>query len=189
MNWLPMTFTLCAVLGGTIFAILFIMQFFIGGGDLDTDVGGHHADLTGADVSFKFLSMQGITAFLMMFGLAGRAFLEGETLPALSFAGAVAIGLGAVWVIGRIFHFMKKLQSSGTVDMGKAVGQRGSVYLTIPADGIGKVQVAVNNRLGVFNAVTEHGRALATGTSIKVTRVMEDHTFVVEEEALQGVGR
>lgn len=188
MNVLSLTFTVCALLGGTVFVLLLLVQLFTGAG-ADTDTGDLDHVSGDSDVSFRVLSVQGITAFLMMFGLAGRAFLESEFSPVLSFLGAFVIGAASVWVIGRIFAFMKKLQSSGTTDMGKAVGQRGSVYLTIPADGVGKVRVAVNNRLGVFDAVTEAGRSLATGTAIQVVRVMEDHTLVVKQESLEGVAR
>ena len=43
--------------------------------DVHTDVEVDHAD---ADLSFKLLSFQGLTAFFMMFGLVGLAFTQSE---------------------------------------------------------------------------------------------------------------
>ncbi|OQA23767.1 MAG: hypothetical protein BWY59_02539 [Verrucomicrobia bacterium ADurb.Bin345] len=75
---------------------------------------------------------------------------------------------------------MKKLQSGGgTLNLQNAVGREGTVYLTIPANGAGKVSVVVQNRLGEFEATSESGEELKTGTSIRVVGVTGDKVLVV----------
>jgi membrane-bound ClpP family serine protease len=76
---------------------------------------------------------------------------------------------------------MKNLQSSGTIDVQNAVGQEGTVYLTIPADGTGKAQVTVQDRLKVYEAVSEYGEEIPSGERIKVVKVVSGNILVVEK--------
>ena len=119
-------FLICAFLGGAMFLIRFVLQLVGGDHDVDADIDVGHADVTHADsdVSFKLLTMQGLTAFFMMFGLVGFVLLrENRASMGLAIAGALAAGLGSVWLIGKIFSSFKKLQASGTIDNANAVGE------------------------------------------------------------------
>jgi hypothetical protein len=151
------------------------------GGDVDADVdagAGAHAH----DAGFKLLSFQGITGFFMMFGLVGLALHRntgtGEPLAVL---GGSAAGLGIMWLTAKLFSIFRSLQSVGTADIRTAVGQEASVYLTIRQGGIGKVQVNVQERLKVLDAVTEQQETLATGARVKVVAVRDDNMLVVEK--------
>jgi hypothetical protein len=74
---------------------------------------------------------------------------------------------------------MGKLQSSGTIDIKNAIGQQGTVYLTIPATGSGQVSVAVQGSLKIFDAVSEGNKKIPTGEKIKVINVIDNKTLVV----------
>lgn len=181
MSGLDLAFKVCAVFGGALFVVRLVLQFFTGmdGSDADAPVDGG-ADISGTDASFRLLSMQGITAFFMIFGLAGLALLQSGVGPMPAVIGAVVGGSIAVWVVAKIFTGMKKLQSGGgTLNLQNAVGREGTVYLTIPANGAGKVSVVVQNRLGEFEATSESGEELKTGTSIRVVGVTGDKVLVV----------
>lgn len=185
MNALITVFTACAIVGGTLFVIRLILQFVAGvdhGAADATDI-ADSADVTHTDLSFKLLSLQGITAFLMMFGLAGRALLlDSHVHPMLAILGAAIAGAVAVWIIAKIFSFMKKLQSPGeVVDLNKAVGVEGKVYLTIPAGGTGKINLKFQNHFGEFEAVSELGDAIPTDTAVKVTGVRGSRVLVVKK--------
>ena len=198
---LEKVYLLCAIVGGVLFIIRLILQF-VGGhvGDHDLDV--HHIDgidgidgLDGvdgvdgdtafdgsdSDYSFKVLSLQAVTAFLMMFGLVGLAILKQGTLGAgWSLFGGLVAGSAMVWVLKRIFEAAMSLQSSGTMDLKKnAIGEEGTVYLTIPEGGTGKVRVAVQNHLKVFNARADDRGELKTGDEIKVVNVVSNNILVV----------
>lgn len=172
MNTLEWVFTACAVLGGALFLVRLILQFVAGGGDFDDAIGGHH-DVSHSDASFKVLSFQGITAFLMMFGLAGRALMTDSHQGALiALAGATVAGGIAVWIIGKLFAGAKRLQSSGNVDLKEAIGAQGTVYLNIPAGGSGQVQVSFHNQQVVRDAVlADPAGEVKTGAVIKVVDV------------------
>ena len=139
MNKLELVFTVCALIGGTLFLIRLVLQLLGFGTELAADHPGD-VDASHTDASFKMLSLLGITAFLMMFGVGGRAMLESrpsQALPAL----VVALLAGGIslWLMAWLFKAMKKMQSDGTSKIENAVGLEGSVYLTIPANDVGKV--------------------------------------------------
>ena len=179
---LDQLFVFSALGGGVLFLVQLVLMF-VGGTveadvDSDTETGG---DAT-SDVSFKVLSLQGITSFVMMFGLVGWAMRADSHAGALtSMAVAVAAGVGSTWLIGRIFGFFVRLQSKGTLDMSRAEGASGQVYLAIRPDKPGQVNVTVHGRLLTLDAVTEGGKELTTGTPIRVTRVISDNSVVVEK--------
>ena len=183
LTGLEQFFLICALLGGIMFLIRFVLQLFGGNGDADTDIDVGHADVVhaDADVSFKLLTMQGLTAFFMMFGLVGFVLLRGSRLGnTLAIAGALLAGLASVWLIGKIFSSFKKLQSSGTMDNASAIGEEGTVYLTIHAGGTGKVQVSIKGRLREFDAVSKIQEDLNTGSRIRVTDI-NGRILVVEK--------
>jgi membrane protein implicated in regulation of membrane protease activity len=181
---LEMFFIICAVIGGGLFIVRFVIQFF-GGSDTaaDTDLEVGHADVdhVDADVSFKLLTLQGMTAFFMMFGLVGFAMLrESHASGAVALASALAAGIGTVWLIGRIFSSVKKLQCSGTMANEGAIGEQGTVYLTIRAKGTGKVQVTMHGRPREFEATAKDGAEIKTGERIRVLEV-NSSMLVVEK--------
>lgn len=179
---LELFFIICAVIGGGLFIVRFVIQLF-GGHDTDADLEVGHADVDhiDADVSFKLLTLQGLTAFFMMFGLVGFAMLrESHASSGVALASALAAGTGTVWIIGRIFSSVKKLQSSGTMDNAGAIGEQGTVYLTIRTKGTGKVQVTMHGRPREFEAVAKDGAEIRTGERIKVLEV-NNNVLVVEK--------
>jgi len=174
-NGLEMFFLACAVIGGFFVLVKLVLQFI--GGDADADVGvdgdiGIDAEHVDSDIGFRALSMQGISAFFMMFGLVGLAlYRQSQVGVIISIVGAVAAGLVSVWVMGKLFHMASRLQSSGTLHTADAVGCTGTVYLTIPAGGTGRVSLNFKNRLREFDAIEKNGAEVPTGTPIRVVQV------------------
>lgn len=143
----------------------------------------HSHDLDNTDFSFKFASLQGLTAFFMMFGWVGLAMIRDSGLPgwAAVFGGCMA-GVLTVYVIAFMFRFFISLQSDGTMRVKNALGAGGSVYLRIPAEGSGQVQVEVDGRLKVFDAVSAGKEEIKTGEQITVVWVQDNGVLVVEKD-------
>lgn len=171
----------CALVGGVLFLFRTVL-LFAGLGDAD-DVGGDLDDAGGdSDTSFSILSLQTLTAFFMMFGLVALALAKQAGLAhALAVPGGVLAGVFTVWVIGRIFTAMKKLQSDGTMRIANAVGQEGEVYLTVTPGKTGQVRVAVQGQLRIIDASTEGDAVLPTGERIRVVRVSGNSVLIVEK--------
>lgn len=172
-NGLEYVFLACAAIGSFFVLIKLILQFV--GGDthdgLDGDINfdSHHAD---SDVGFRFLSLHGFTSFLMMFGLVGLAlYRQSKSGLPVSIAGAVGAGIVSVWVIGKVFQWATRLQTSGNLQTSDAVGSTGTVYLMIPKDGTGRVSINFRNHLREFDAIEENGSQVPTGTPIRVVEV------------------
>jgi len=161
-------FLVCAVAGGSVLALRTVLMLL--------GVADHHAihgDADGdIDPGARLLSIHGVSAFLMMFGLVGLALLRESGVPGV---GALTIALlaggAAMWGIAQAFRLMDRLQSSGTLDLRRAIGEEGVVYLTLRPGHGGQVQVAVQGRLGVYEALSEDDREIATGASIRVVDV------------------
>lgn len=176
------------IIGGTLFILRLGMMLFGGGlGDdgLDTvldagdvDVAGDHAD---ADVSFKLLSVQGLTSFFMMFGLVGLALLRAGLHVLITILGGAVAGLVTVAVTGLIFSQMKRLQTEGTIRIQNTVGSEGTVYLTIPRNGTGQVQIIAQGSLKIFDAVSSNRNQIATGEKVRVKGVAGGNTLIVEK--------
>ena len=181
-----------AVFGGICFIAVLVMQFTGVGDGVDTDAGidpgldtGLDVDLdtgphTDADVSFKLLSFQGLVTFCLMFGLVGLAATKDQWGVYPAFAAAVAAGLLSVWLIGRVFRLATSLQSSGTQQIGDLTGQSATVYTRIPGDGIGKINVTVNNRMVELLAKSADGSEIATGEFVKITEMQGSGTVLVK---------
>lgn len=177
LNGFEIFLLLCAVVGGFFVVVRLVMQFiganFDGDADfdvdIDTDFDVNHVD---SDLGFKLLSLHGLSAFLMMFGLVGLALYRQSGAGFLgSILGACLAGLASVWVIGRLFALFSSLQSSGTLQTSMAVDCTGTVYLKIPAGGTGRVTINFHKRLREFDAVAKGGGELLTGTPVKVVQV------------------
>jgi hypothetical protein len=183
LSWIEIIYWGSTIVGGTLF-ILRLILLFLGGdagdgaADSAVDFGGDHGD---ADISFKLLSVQGLTSFFMMFGLVGLALLRaGQPVP-VTVVGGVIAGLITVAVTGLIFTQMKRLQTEGTIDIRNTVGTEGSVYLTIPKNGTGQVKIIAQGSLKIFDAVSNHEGVIATGEKVRVVGVAAGNTLIVEK--------
>jgi len=203
LSWIEIIYWGSTVIGGTLFilrTILLVIGGGLGGGDLDADFGGdihidgdlhiendvlagvdHTDTLADTDFSFKLLSMQGLTAFFMMFGLVGLALLKMKLAIFITILGGGFAGLFAVWVISLLFVQMQRFQSDGTLQIQNAMGQSGSVYLGIPTEGSGQVRVSVQGRMKIFDAVAIDGQTIGTGEKIRVAGIINSSTLSVEK--------
>lgn len=153
---------------------------------LDADHADHvdHADQADghadSDISFRLLSLQGLTAFFMMFGLVGLALLKANMHVISTLVGGGAAGFFSVQLIGLIFEQARHLQSEGTLNIENAIGQAGSVYLTIPGQGTGQVQITVQGTRRILDASSMGEQVIKTGEKVRVTGIMYGSTLVVE---------
>lgn len=184
LTWIEIIYWVSTIVGGTLF-LLRLGMMLIGGGvgddGLDTALedagsGGHDAD-----ISFKLLSVQGLTSFFMMFGLVGLALLKANLHILVTLIGGMAAGLVTVAVTGLIFTQMRRLQTEGTINIQNTVGTEGNVYLTIPKDGTGQVQLIAQGSLKIFDATSNNKNLIATGDRVRVIGVASGNTLIVEK--------
>ena len=191
-------FLFCAVIGGVIFVLQFVMSL-IGMGDdgfdladdVPDDISGDFGDVGdtqgevidhGSTWLFGVISFRTVVAALAFFGLAGLAALESGQPPLVTGAVAIAAGAAAMYGVHWLMRVLYRLGHDGTVKIERTVGQRGTVYIPIPGgrSGSGKVQLQVQNRIMEYQAVTSNPDKLSTGAKVVVVSVVTPTTVEVD---------
>jgi membrane protein implicated in regulation of membrane protease activity len=179
------------------------------GGDLHGDAGGDfHGDAVagesdtgalaghahqyighGSTWLFKVLSFRAIVAALAFFGIAGLWARSAQYPPHTVLLFALAAGAAAMVVVYWLMRGLQTMQAEGNVRIQRAVGQRGNVYLRVPANrsGSGKIQFNLQNRTMEYLAVTS-GPELRTGTKVVVVGVVNPTTLEVQADQTQPGG-
>lgn len=152
-------------------------------GEADFDVDGEFEVDGDFDISFQMFTVRNFIAFFTFFGwggLWGYSLVESEWIAILIGFG---LGLIAMATSAGFFFLMQKMTQSGNLVITNAVGVKGEVYLTIPAErkGVGKVTAVVQSALRELDAVTDAEEPLKTGVQIKIVGVINQNTVVVKE--------
>lgn len=149
---------------------------------------GEHLGVEGAEtlVSFRLLSVRGIIAFGTLFGWAGALYLQEGTPTGTSILYALVWAFIGMLVVSGIFYLMQRMTESGTPRLATCVGEPGTVYMDIPAGGEGKIRTLVGGVVSFIGARTAQGEALAGGTPVVVTRLLDSSTVEVRRATSEG---
>ena len=166
------SYLFCAVFGGALFVIMFILTLIGIGHDAECDCEIHDGDIGAVSV----LSLKGILAFITFYGLSGLCFKFS------TWGGwfvAVACGTVMMFVTALVITLVVKLQHSGNVKPESLVGCHGTVYLSIPGEGKagGQVSVTLPGNTQVVSAVADE--ALETGTPVAVQEYLGNSLYKV----------
>jgi|TARA_B110000196_G_C21131950_1_gene658934 hypothetical protein len=165
--------------------VLFIQMIviLIGGSDLDFDLGE-----VGEGGATGIFSIRSIGSFFTGFGWTGAMFLQnGHSVGVATLAATLVGSLILAGFLG-LMRWLHSFKSDGTVNYKNAVGNVGSVYIPIPAKrkGMGQIQVEVQGRLSVVNAVSDSEEKIENRTAVRVESLVDSRTLLVvtlEEEA------
>ena len=165
--------------------VLFIQMIviLIGGSDLDFDLGE-----VGEGGATGIFSIRSIGSFFTGFGWTGAMFLQnGHSVGVATLAATLVGSLILAGFLG-LMRWLHSFKSDGTVNYKNAVGNVGSVYIPIPAKrkGMGQIQVEVQGRLSVVNAVSDSEEKIENRTAVRVDSLVDSRTLLVvtlEEEA------
>lgn len=194
MYWL---FLICALVGGTVFILQFVLAV-VGSGVDDLDFGddiphdvphdvphgvpshGDHGH--GSTWMFGVISFRTVVAALTFFGLAGLASLSADISAPLSLVISCAAGAGAMYGVHYLMQSLYRLRHDGTAQIHRTLGERGTVYVPIPANrsGLGKIQIRTQGRIMEYAAQTGDPQRLKTGTTVVVTSIVSPMTVEVE---------
>lgn len=197
LSLISQVFALIAIPSTLVLLIQTVLLFFgIGEGDSDADAGGG-IDLDGdgiPDISsgdtgdgggnggLALFSIRGIVSMLCIGGWSGLVMLEAGLPVILSIILAINFGMLALFAIAYIMKLAMRLQSSGNIDLGNAIGKTGRVYIPIPpsATGSGKINIVVQDKYIEVDAMTTAPRKLATGEAVRVVSTDETGLLIVE---------
>jgi membrane protein implicated in regulation of membrane protease activity len=197
METVQIIYLICFLVGATLMVCQFVLSLVGIGGDHDVDAGhdfhdaehhGHHGGHDhGSSWFVGVLTFRTVVAALAFFGLAGLASY-GKLEPVLNVMVALAAGASAMVLVAFLMRSLHRLKAEGTVRIERAVGQKGTVYLTIPGQksGVGKVHLSLQNRTVEYQAVTPQEQ-LPTGSRIVVTAVVGADTVEVVPVAVSEI--
>ena len=150
--------------------------------DSDTDA-DEHEHITVHDHGLRLFTIKGIMAFLMMGSWVGFLLSKSGVPEVIASICAFVSGVIALVFIAKIMQMILGLQEDGTMKVKNALGQIGQVYIRIPAEeqGMGKVNVTVQETLCEFDAVTEKSETIKTGEMVYVTDIRAGNVLVVEK--------
>lgn len=166
-------------IGSTVILVIQMAMMLFGLGD-DSDADMDDVDDIGDGDGLALFTVKGIVAMLCITGWTGVIFLGTEMATALAYVLAFLCGFATLVVMAYIMKAMSKLQSSGNIDIGNAVGKVGQVYIPIKQGGSGKVNITIQGQYSEFSAISTANETLPTGSYVRVVAVDEAGTLVVE---------
>lgn len=164
-----------------------LLLFGIGDGDgVDADVDPDGFDIgeaAGGDDGLTLFTVRGIVAMFCVGGWAGIVFVDLGISNILSIFLAGVCGIASLVGIAYLMKSVMKLQSSGNIVLGSALGKVGEVYIPIPPNGSGKgkISITVQDRLIEIDAISSNPEGLKTGEPVRVVSTDESGLVVVEK--------
>lgn len=180
MSSLQVVFWITALIGSTIFIVLFIFSL-LGADteaemDTDTEVGMDDG------IGIQFFTFKNAMAFFTIFGWTGIACLDNGFSAGASTTIAFFAGLAMMTFMAFLFLWISKLAENGTLKIENAVGNIGEVYLSIGANRsrIGKISIDVQGSKRELSALSDETEDLKQGEVIRVTAVVTGEILLIE---------
>ncbi|MFT6000391.1 MAG: hypothetical protein ACI81P_002852 [Neolewinella sp.] len=150
--------------------ILLLLLSLVSGLDLDLDF---DTDAGGLGV------LKGMLTFFAVGAWVVRLVLLTETNPIMAFIVGAAAGALGVYLLSLLLKFLLSQQEFVNWSLEDAIMEQGTVYLRIPAEGEGLVQVVVRGTKREIKARSLLNEDIPTGASIVVDQIGEDGIVVV----------
>lgn len=163
-------FWFCALIGSGFFIIQILLSFFGSGESEEFE-----------SAKFKWLSKQGVTGFLMMFGWTALACkYELKLSELMTYIAAFSVGCMTLLITIFIFRGAKRLHSPGTLfNLDQTIGQEAIVYQQIPLDGKGTITVSIEGIARDIDAMTFDREEIASFSSVQIVKKIDDTTVAV----------
>lgn len=164
--------------------------------DVPTDMPGAHA-IDGCEHTaigdgsnpadfgtMQLFTLQGIMTFLCVFGWTGIICTSLGLHVAIAIIIALVLGFLAMLGVAKVLQLTRRLTQDGSIDVRRLLGEKGRVYIPIPANesGEGKVTIAAGERFIELSAVTDEQETIPTGTQVRIIDVRGDVVAVEKDK-------
>ena len=164
--------------------------------DVPTDMPGAHA-IDGCEHTaigdgsnpadfgtMQLFTLQGIMTFLCVFGWTGIICTSLGLHVAIAVIIALVLGFLAMLGVAKVLQLTRRLTQDGSLDVHRLLGEKGRVYIPIPANesGEGKVTIAAGERFIELSAVTDEQDTIPTGTQVRIIDVRGDVVAVEKDK-------
>ena len=160
-----------AIISGGILVIMLLLSL-LSGLDLDIDIGDGGLDSGGMGFVKSILTFLSIGAYVV------RTILMTESNPIIAFIAGGLSGIVAILILSYFLRLLLRNQENVNWNMEDARFQKGKVYLKIPEDGYGIVNVLIKGSNRELKAKSTKNTTIETGADIIVDEVMDDTVSV-----------
>ncbi|OPJ56239.1 NfeD family protein [Alkalithermobacter paradoxus] len=161
------------------FTILLIIQLLFSFSDLDSDEDFDIEDDSNCQPVLKLFTVKNLITFFAVFGWSGITLSSAGLTQFATILISTIIAVLVLLLVSALFYFISKLAANGTMDIQKAKGSTGEVYLRIPPkrSGIGKVNIKLQGSFRELDAITDD-EELPRGTIVMVKGVINNVLLV-----------
>lgn len=174
------------------FSVLLVIQLiatFAGlGGETDFEIGDSDMDIDitedgDSKSGLQFFTVRNFIAFFAVFGWSGITFSHAGLGQFTTILLSTVLGTVILLIVSALFYSISKLTHSGTMNIQKAKGATGEVYLPIPPrkKGVGKVSITFQSSLRELDAMTDEEEIIPRGTMVVVTDIISNSVLLVKK--------
>lgn len=176
------TFWYIAIPVSVIFVIQSILTF-IGGSSADGMDVDFDGDVSDGDTPFQPFSLRNLINFLLGFSWAGIVFYPSIQSKALLVLVALLVGIAFVAIFFIIIKQFMRLAENDSFKMEETLNKTAEVYLTIPANrlGKGKILISVRGSMRELDAMTNENLSIATHSTVKIVKIENNDILIVEK--------
>ena len=168
-------------LAASVFLIVQIIMLCFSSFGGDTDLDGDGEIDVDVDSGVSLFTVKSLTAFLAIGGWAGlfTCSVASENLQWLSVIVAVIAGAAAWAGVYFALKGIAKMQCNGALQTEKLVGQRATVYVSVPAQrsGRGKITLEAQGKFTELDAVTD-GERITVDEVVEIVATENECTVV-----------
>lgn len=164
----------------TALLVLQLIATFLGIGGDDGDDFGDDGD---SEPTFKVFTIKNFITFFAVFGWSGITFTQSGLGNLSVIIISTLLGIIVLLIVSGLFYFITKLTDNGTMNVKRAIGVTGEVYLPIPANrnGVGKINITFQGSFRELDAMTDSDKKLPRGTIVVVRDVVNGSILLVEK--------
>ena len=163
----------------TVFYVIKLCLFMFIGGDMEVDI--DFDALHEVDTSCTFFSIQSMLAFFMGFGWCGLTALNYMNVGSkLAILIAVITGLFFMWFSAWLMMSIKKLNKTIVINIEELVGKTGKAYTCFEPNSEGKIEITLNNKLSILDAINLSGERIESFSEIKVEKIEDKKIYIVK---------
>ena len=171
-------FLYTAIISTALFIIKMIIYSLTGA---DVEVESDFDAITDTDISFNFISLQTILAFLMGFGWSGYTMLiQYHSGGKLAIFIAFVIGLAFMYFSAYLMFCIKKLNKNIVYDYTTLTGNEGKAYTSINPKQQGQIEINFNGKLSILDAVNADDEKIEAFEAVKVIKVENKIIYVTK---------
>lgn len=171
------TYKYIAIFSTVAFIVKFIIfSMTVGDG---SEVSSDFDSVSDTDTSFNFFSIQSILAFLMGFGWIGLAAVTqwGFTISN-TFIVSTVVGFVFMFFSAYLMLKVKCLNQVVTPEYEKCVNKIGKAYNTIHPKSEGQIEIEINGKLSVINAINFTEEEIKAFEAIKIIKYENEKLYV-----------